>query len=114
MPDDVSSRILAAATLAEQHGKEMERMVLVWPRQFGKMFVTKRLRVAGPSHWGAVAELLRGAAEMHSPLPDFQLELIACSYDSHILSSYEDACPALEAFLPLADQITRDLGDQTE
>lgn len=133
MPDDVSSRILAAATLAEQavaktspqgdwqpyftvHGDPMlvpvERPwptsriadIGTEPADYGRANC-KLLGASGPSHWGAVAELLRIVEVTHDSY------WRACSQGEHHCRHGYIACENLSALLPLADQIIRDLGD---
>jgi plasmid stabilization system protein ParE len=109
MPDDVSSRILAAATLAEDASMGVQVMSNLrnWTElrntRFEPYLYQSQLQLiaaSGPSHWEAVAELLRGAVRLHSEHPD--------------MPNSGERSRTLQLLLPLADQIIRDLGDQTE
>lgn len=116
-PTDVSSRILAAATLAEQAAAKAigerwhvirvagEHAVLTETNGIVETVYTgidnaRLIAASSPSHWGAVAELLRRIVEIQyrgAASRDFEASAIGLL--------------AAKAVLPLVDQIIRDLGE---
>lgn len=124
MPDDVSSRILAAATLAERHAQ----LLADHSATYGDLY-EKLVLPSGPSHWGAVAELLRTTVQQHQPemytkynvpcFDEFDSPTVVyrrCAgchtrFFPESVQSEANGCPSVAALLPLADQIIRDLGD---
>lgn len=99
MPDDVSSRILAAATLADKAANAQQIML-----DEGSLS-PELLMGSGPSHWGAVAAGFRALVAMHDRY------WAACSVGEHHCRYGYLACESLNELLPLVDQIIRDLGD---
>lgn len=141
MTGDIAARILAAATLAEQaaaragqdwqahftvHGDPMlvprdrpwasSRIadVSTSPADYGRANCIL-LGASGPSHWGAVAELLREVARVHSDGHECPGGDSADQFTGFYRTDSDgdlETCPTVAALLPLADQIIRDLGDQ--
>lgn len=119
MANDVSSRILTAATLAEQAAADLklppDTSELVWERlmlsEVRQQFLddgyepedARVLAASGPSHWGAVAELLRTMVRLHAPMKSPRENCCSECYVGFV------PCASLAALLPLADQIIRDL-----
>jgi hypothetical protein len=103
---DVGSLTARVARLEQERDEARRSCDRAWAERN-----SARIAASGPSHWGAVAELLRETARVHADAHE-------CPGGDRFTGFYEAdseiglaLCPTVAALLPLADQIIRDLGD---